>query len=126
MLERIRIETSGESMSPVTRTRTFLNAHPLPPSPPFSYGRNLDFPGHGHSDHKSFDSPHVMVDYMFYVKTMVDHIRSETGVEKVSLVGHSMGSGVVSSSNLNIFLHLFTSHLTKPPKTTTLTIHYHS
>ncbi|GMH46548.1 hypothetical protein TrRE_jg166 [Triparma retinervis] len=58
---------------------------------------NLDLPGHGLSDHKSFDSPHVMVDYMFYVKEMVDHIMTKTGAKKVSLIGHSMGSGVASA-----------------------------
>lgn len=55
---------------------------------------NLDFPGHGLSDHKSFDSPHVMSDYLFYVKTMVDVVIERTGVERVTLIGHSMGSGV--------------------------------
>ena len=47
-----------------------------------------------HENPQSFDSPHVITDYVFYVKSMVDHIMKETGVSSVSLVGHSMGSSV--------------------------------
>ena len=76
----------------------------------------LDFPGHGLSDHKSYDYSPIMNDYVYYVHELICHL-SKVGkegitttnttantttiiteesktIEPITLIGHSMGSGV--------------------------------
>ncbi|MCQ8878348.1 alpha/beta hydrolase [Pseudoalteromonas shioyasakiensis] len=50
----------------------------------------IDFPGHGRSDWRSNDAHYYFVDYVDDVYNLI----AELGVEKVHLVGHSMGAMV--------------------------------
>jgi len=60
----------------------------------------LDFPGHGHSSHKSMDGPTQLIsEYAYYVSevlTKMDWISDEASETKppITIVGHSMGAAV--------------------------------
>jgi len=50
----------------------------------------LDFPGHGHSDHRPAGARYAFTEYLFDVDAVLDAL----GWERASLLGHSMGGGV--------------------------------
>lgn len=53
----------------------------------------LDFPGHGHSSHKSLDGPSMMLmDYVYYVHEVLQALK--WAPETVTLIGHSMGGAI--------------------------------
>lgn len=57
----------------------------------------LDLPGHGRSD-----SPATAEDYsMDQFAAAVEAVRAELGADKIMLVGHSMGAGVIRTYALN-------------------------
>lgn len=60
----------------------------------------LDFPGHGHSSHKSVDGPTQLIsEYAYYVSEVLTKLNwiGDDGPEKkpgITIVGHSMGAAV--------------------------------
>lgn len=50
----------------------------------------LDFPGHGHSDHRAPGVRYAFTEYLFDVDAVLDAM----GWENVQLLGHSLGGGV--------------------------------
>ncbi len=53
----------------------------------------LDFPGHGHSSHKSLDGPSMMLmDYVYYVHEVLQILQWQA--DTVTMIGHSMGGAV--------------------------------
>jgi alpha-beta hydrolase superfamily lysophospholipase len=60
----------------------------------------IDFPGHGHSSHKSADGPTQLVsEYAYYVSETLEYLKwvesesiNKTDEKEVILVGHSMGA----------------------------------
>ena len=53
----------------------------------------IDLPGHGHSSHKSLDSPmSVLADYCYYVHETARHL--EWKPEAMTIIGHSMGASI--------------------------------
>lgn len=61
----------------------------------------LDLPGHGMSSHKSLDAPPmVAAEYIYYVSEAIHALKEQQDdadgdeEEKVTLVGHSMGTGI--------------------------------
>ncbi len=50
----------------------------------------LDFPGHGHSDHRPAGVRYAFTEYLFDLDGVLD----ELGWEKANLMGHSLGGGV--------------------------------
>lgn len=53
----------------------------------------IDFPGHGHSSHKSLDGPSsIMAEYCYYVFETLGHL--EWKPEDTTIIGHSMGGAI--------------------------------
>lgn len=50
----------------------------------------IDFPGHGHSGHRSADAPYYFVDWVYDVEALI----REQGWRQIHVLGHSMGGYV--------------------------------
>jgi len=52
----------------------------------------VDFPGHGHSEHLSKNKAYHFLDGLFLIDDLIEHFK----LEKVNLLGHSMGGAIAT------------------------------
>jgi len=68
----------------------------------------IDWPGHGHSQHRSDDASYQLTDYVYDLYVLSQYIESTYGHNRVHIVAHSLG-GIVAS----IFAGAFPERLNK-------------
>ena len=65
---------------------------PLMAANPKHYVIAIDWPGHGHSQHRGADASYQLLDYVYDLYALIEHNKWQ----KVNIIGHSLGAIVAS------------------------------